>query len=86
MYFVSVGEFAGDKQMGIATGLSLFFVRGGMLVAPPVFGFIADVKGTYQYGWLLFGIVIIVTSSLFLLQDRGHLLLNGLKPLKGSNR
>ena len=69
VYFVVIGEFAGDKQAGIATGLSLSFVRTGILVAPLGFGFIADVKGNYEYSWLLFGVVIIVVSSLFLLRD-----------------
>ena len=69
VHFVAVGEFAGDKQAGIATGLSLLFLRVGMLVAPPFFGFIADTRGNYQYGWLFFGTIILLASSLFLLRD-----------------
>lgn len=65
VHFVTVVEFAGDKQAGIATGLSLFFVRTGMFVAPPVFGLIADSRGNYKYSWFLFGILIIFVSSTF---------------------
>ena len=55
VYFVVIGEFAGDKQVGIATGLSLSFNSTGILVAPLGFGFIADVKGNYEYRWLFLG-------------------------------
>lgn len=65
VYMIAIGESVGDRQTGIATGLSLVFIRTGMLVAPLVFGFIADVKGNYRYSWLLFGVAIILVFSLF---------------------
>lgn len=64
-YFVIVGELAGEKQSGIATGLSLFFIRTGILLAPLGFGIIADIKDNYTYSWLLFGLIIISVSLLF---------------------
>lgn len=70
VYLTSVGEVAGSKRAGIATGLALFLVRTGMLVGPPVFGLIADTKGYYKYSWLLFGFVIIGISSLFLKENK----------------
>lgn len=66
VYLASVGEVAGGKQAGIATGLALLFVRVGMLVAPPIFGLIADASGCYKNSWLIFGFVIIGISCLFL--------------------
>jgi sugar phosphate permease len=69
VYLVTIGEFAGSKQAGIATGLALLFARIGLIVAPPIFGFIADAKGYYEYSWLLFGFVIIGISPLFLIRD-----------------
>ncbi|HOF03747.1 MAG TPA: MFS transporter [Atribacterota bacterium] len=65
-YFALVGELAGEKQAGMATGLSLFFIRTGLLLAPIGFGFIADLNASYQYSWFFFGILIILISSLFL--------------------
>lgn len=65
-YFTTVGEVASRKQAGIATGLSLVFIRIGMLIAPPLFGLIADINGFYKFSWLIFGFVIIGISTLFL--------------------
>jgi len=67
VYMITIGDLVGDRQIGIATGLSLVFIRIGMLVAPLLFGFIADVKGSYKYSWLLFGVVFILVFSLFYL-------------------
>jgi len=65
-YLTTIGEVAGNKQAGIATGLALFFIRVGMIVAPPVFGLIADIKGYYRNSWLIFGLVIMGISGFFL--------------------
>ena len=65
-YLTTVGEVAGDRHAGIATGLTLLFVRGAMIIAPPIFGLIADINGSYRYSWLIYGFVIIGISFLFL--------------------
>jgi len=65
VYFVSVGESAGEKNTGIATGLSMIFMRIGLIIGPPIFGFIGDLSGAYQKSWLLFGIASIITSLVF---------------------
>jgi len=70
VYLTSVGEVAGGKQAGIATGLALLFIRAGMLVAPPIFGLIADANGYYKDSWLIFGFVIIGISFLFLRREQ----------------
>lgn len=69
-YFVVVGKLAGENHAGMATGLALFFIRTGILLAPISFGYLADLNGNYQYSWLFFGIFIITISSLFLLKDK----------------
>lgn len=65
-YLTTVGEVAGDRHAGIATGLTLLFVRGAMIIAPPIFGLIADINGSYRYSWLIYSFVIIGMSFLFL--------------------
>ncbi|KUK85884.1 MAG: Major facilitator superfamily MFS_1 [candidate division TA06 bacterium 34_109] len=69
-YFAVVGELAGERHAGIATGLALVFIRTGMLLAPIGFGYLADLKGNYQYSWLFFSLLIIAFSYLFLSRKR----------------
>lgn len=64
-YFVVIGEVASEKHAGMATGLSLFFIRTGIMLAPICFGYIADLSAGYQYSWFLFGLLIILISSMF---------------------
>ena len=47
LFFSSVHGMVKEEQVGGAIGLSMFFTRIGMLLAPPIFGYIADLKGTY---------------------------------------
>ncbi|HNR65223.1 MAG TPA: hypothetical protein PKJ95_02885, partial [Atribacterota bacterium] len=65
-YLTTVGEVAGERHSGTATGLALLFVRGAMIVSPPIFGLIADINGSYRYSWLIYSFVIIGMSFLFL--------------------
>ena len=69
-YFTTVGEYAGKKYAGMATGLSLLFIRTGFFIASISFGYFADLTGNYQFSWLLFGICITLLSIIFLLNDK----------------
>jgi len=69
IYFSSISSQVGKDDAGLATGLSLFFIRMGILSGPPIFGFIADVYDSYRYSWLFLGVVslIIITISYYFL-------------------
>ena len=62
IYFASIPELVKEKQIGVAIGLSLLFLRVGMLLSPPVFGYIADIRGAYDLSWLILGFIIFITS------------------------
>jgi len=62
IYFSSIPELVREEQIGVAVGLSLLFLRVGMLLSPPVFGYIADIRGAYDYSWLILGLLIFITS------------------------
>ncbi|MFO7952747.1 MAG: MFS transporter [Bacillota bacterium] len=66
LYFATLAEYAGTERAGSAIGLGLLFNRLGILVAPPIFGLIADGQGNYNYSWLIFGAVIVLTSLLLM--------------------
>ena len=78
VFFVTIGEFAGSKRIGAATGLALLSNRIGILAAPPLFGLLADARGNYNLSWLLFGAVIIFVSIFLLLE--GIILKKKIKP------
>ncbi|MFO7814795.1 MAG: MFS transporter [Halanaerobiales bacterium] len=59
LYFSAVSEEVGEEDTGLGVGLSLVFVRLGILVGPPVFGYFADQAESYSYSWLLLGILVI---------------------------
>ncbi|MFW6134968.1 MAG: MFS transporter [Elusimicrobiota bacterium] len=62
LFFPSVTEIVEEEQVGIAIGLSLLFIRGGILLSPPIFGYIADLRGAYDLSWLLLGLMMFFTS------------------------
>ncbi len=65
LYFTTIGELAGEESTGIATGMALLFTRAGILTSPPLFGFIADLTGSYFLSWLSLGIIILIFVVLF---------------------
>ena len=70
VFFVTIGEYAGEERTGAATGIALLFGRVGILTAPPIFGLIADTWESYSYSWLIFGAVIIVVSFLYFISTK----------------
>jgi len=66
LYFVTLAEYAGTARAGAAIGLGLLFNRIGILAAPPIFGAIADRQGDYNFSWLIFGVVIALSSLLLM--------------------
>jgi len=50
------------EQVGGALGLSSLFTRFGILLAPPIFGYIADLRNSYDLSWFLIGFILFFTS------------------------
>ncbi|MGJ9460454.1 MFS transporter [Oceanobacillus sp. CF4.6] len=51
-------ELVPSDQAGIASGFSLTLASFGVIVGPPIFGFIVDSTGTFTFGWLFIGVVM----------------------------
>lgn len=56
LYFSAVSKHVKERHTGISVGFSLFFVRFGIVIGPPIFGLIADKTGSYNYSWLVLSI------------------------------
>jgi len=65
LFFTVVGERSEPGMTGIATGLSLIFIRIGVMVSPPVFGLIADIFDNYNYSWLAIALFTLLAGGLF---------------------
>ncbi len=57
--YAAVSEQAGKERSGISMGFCLIFVRLGITLAPPAFGYLADVTGTYELSWLVAGLLVL---------------------------
>lgn len=75
LYFSAVSKHVKEKHTGISVGFSLFFVRFGLVIGPPIFGFIADTTGTYNYSWLMlsFYTFFALTTSIIILTKINNL-------------
>lgn len=65
LHFTLIAELASEEHTGTATGISLIFSRMGVVFAPPLFGYIADLTGDYGYSWLFLAFILLLFSSLF---------------------
>jgi len=62
LYLAGAAETVNENDVGIATGFSLLFMRLGAMSMPPIFGYIADLKGAYSLSWFLLGLLMFLTS------------------------
>ncbi|MFW5790431.1 MAG: MFS transporter [Halanaerobiaceae bacterium] len=65
LYFTVVGERVRPEQTGIASGLSLVFLRTGVVVGPPLFGLLADHYDHYHNSWLILAGLIFITGIIY---------------------
>lgn len=65
IYFTTVVELASEEFSGIGTGLSLVFVRFGVLISPPLFGFFADKADSYSLSWFVLAAVTLIFTAVF---------------------
>ena len=71
LYFTVVGERVRPEQTGIASGLSLIFLRTGVVVGPPLFGLLADQYDHYHNSWIfLAGLVFFSGAIYYYLQNK----------------
>jgi MFS transporter, ACS family, hexuronate transporter len=62
VYVTAVSELVGQEAAGTALGFSLTIAQLGQLMAPPLFGLLADHTGSYQPAWVMLGVFVLLVS------------------------
>lgn len=62
IYYASIAETVKEKEVGMAMSFSALLMRPGMVLAPPIFGYIADLRNSYDLSWLLLGLMMFLAS------------------------
>jgi len=65
LFFTVISERARPDQTGIASGMSLIFLRSGVVIGPPIFGALADFVDHYFYSWLMLGFLVLLSGLLY---------------------
>jgi MFS family permease len=71
VFFSAVGLFAPDDRVGGASAGGQIAINVGALLAPPVFGLVADGPG-YRVGWMLVGGCALVAALLLVRVNRAE--------------
>lgn len=68
VFFAAVSRDADRGNTGMSAGLALVFVRLGITLSPPVFGFVADITGSYEYSWILMVLFTLISGVGFFMK------------------
>ena len=72
LVFTTIGDIIEDKLIGTATGITLVFIRTGVVIGPPIVGITADLRGDYQTSWIMLALAIFTISIIFLIGTRKY--------------
>jgi sugar phosphate permease len=67
LYTTMAGELGSKQLAGVASGASGAIVTMGVILGPPLFGYVVDSTGSYQAAWLVmtfFAVVSVIFASL----------------------
>ncbi|MFC1962086.1 MFS transporter [Chloroflexota bacterium] len=60
-----IGELAKEEYIGVIAGAAITTSRFAIMVMPPIFGYLADMNGSYSLGWkVAAGLALISTIAL----------------------
>jgi MFS family permease len=58
MWVTAMTELAGPARAGAVTGFGLTFINVSVMLAPPLYGFIADQTGSFRASWIVLGAML----------------------------
>lgn len=62
----TVTELVPREQSGISSGFSITVGSWGVIIGPPLFGFIVDTTGAFVFGWMFLAVVMVIVIVLLL--------------------
>ena len=65
IYFTAVSELVSREHIGVVTGIALVFPRFSTILAPPLFGLVADLQGMYSSSWIILGMIVLLFTLAF---------------------
>ncbi len=74
IYFTAVTGLVSGAHVGVVTGLALIFIRTSVVIAPALFGLIADISGKYSNSWTILGAASLLFSLLFFFLSKKYLI------------
>jgi len=63
LYFALVAEIGGARSAGLLTGLATVFAWSGVLVGPPLFGWVLALTDSYRLPWLILTAVALTVAA-----------------------
>jgi len=81
LYNAAITETVPEENVGIAIGFASLFMRSGMMLAPPVFGYIADLNGSYNLSWFIWGMLLLLAATSQYLLSRKSIISKNNLPL-----
>lgn len=64
IFVALVMKMGGKEQGGTVLGFYLSVMQSGILIFPPLFGYVIDLTGTYRYSWLAMSLLIVLATIL----------------------
>ena len=67
VFITFLAELGGEERAATAVGLGVSISNLGILIGPPIFGYIVDATQSYTYAWSIFGISTAAGAVLLLM-------------------
>lgn len=64
VWMTIIVELVQKEKSGLATGVTITISSWGVLIIPPLFGYIVDTSGSFSYGWIFVAALMVIVILL----------------------
>ena len=82
IYLTIAADFPGKELAGTATGIVFLISNVGVIVGPPLFGFLIDLTGAYTLSWLFVALYMAMVAWLSKVRRKERMAI--FQPARGS--